>query len=92
MPYLLFLKKRPKQNCRLLQIMGGALWLTSININNCNTSCLIDRFSRYLQIASLNKMIAIGTFIVVWVLKWEQLMLQATKNFIKTYRENSKKY
>ena len=28
MPYLLFSKKRQNLNCRLLQIIGGALWVS----------------------------------------------------------------
>ena len=66
--------------------MGGALWLTSININNCNTSRLIDRFTRYLQIASLNKIIAnrlfnCGVGVERVCAHWEQFVLQAKYKF-----------
>ena len=38
MPYLLFLRKRQNWNCRLLQIIGGALW---VNISFSGDICCL---------------------------------------------------
>ena len=43
MPYLLILKKRQHFNCRVLQFIGGALWVNSL------PACVVIAFANILD-------------------------------------------
>ena len=77
MPYLLFLKKQQIRNCRLLQIIGGTLWVKIFFVlaNNVNsdemlhfTACHLGLYClpMYLHYKGLNHAIIGNRQWVVW--------------------------